>query len=155
MTRRTASLPLVAAQLMVLAACTAEAAPLPTRQALGAQSELPYSEAIRYGDTFYFSGKVGATDSTRALVEGRTAAETRNVLETFRATLERNGLGFGNVVSSTVYLADIAAFQEMNTVYREYFPTDPPARTTVGVAGLPGGAAIEISLVAVAPASPR
>jgi 2-iminobutanoate/2-iminopropanoate deaminase len=133
-------------------ACAAEpapAAPAPVREALGGQGELPYSEAIKYGDTYYFSGKVGATDSTRALTAGRTAAEARNVLETFRTALETKGLGFEDVVNATVYLTDIDAFAEMNEVYRQYFPTSPPARTTVGVAALPGNAVIEIALVAV------
>jgi 2-iminobutanoate/2-iminopropanoate deaminase len=153
MTERKGLSPAFAAFLgLLLSACAAEAPATdsaPVREALGAQGELPYSEAIRYGDTYYFSGKVGATDSTRALTEGRTAAETRNVLETFRATLELNGLDFGDVVNATVYLTDIATFAEMNTVYREYFHTSPPARTTVAVAGLPGNAVIEIALVAV------
>jgi 2-iminobutanoate/2-iminopropanoate deaminase len=86
-----------------------------------------------------------------ALTQGRTAAEARNVLEAFRGALERNGLAFADVVNATVYLADIAAFEEMNAVYREYFPTAPPARTTVAVSALPGNGIIEISLVAVAP----
>ena len=142
---------------LLLGACTSEAAlpARPMREALGAQAELPYSEAVRYGDTYYFSGKVGATDSTRALPEGRTAAEARNVLEAFQGALERNGLGFEDVVNATVYLTDINAFAEMNAVYREYFPTEPPARTTVAVSGLPGSAAIEISLVVVTGAPPR
>jgi reactive intermediate/imine deaminase len=137
---------------LALPGCAAESAPgaaPPVREALGGQGELPYSEAIRYGDTYYFSGKVGATDSTRALTAGRTGAEARNVLEAFRTALETKGLGFEDVVNATVYLTDIGAFAEMNTVYREYFPTSPPARTTVGVAALPGNAVIEIALVAV------
>jgi 2-iminobutanoate/2-iminopropanoate deaminase len=117
------------------------------REALGAQGELPYSEAVRVGSTYYFAGKVGATDSTRSLTEGRTTAETRNVMEAFRGTFERLGLGFADVVTANVYLADIDAFAEMNAVYREYFPTSPPARTTVGVSGLPGGAVVEISFI--------
>jgi 2-iminobutanoate/2-iminopropanoate deaminase len=135
----------------LLTGCAAETAlpAPPVREALGGQAELPYSEAVRYGDTYYFSGKVGATDSTRVMVEGRTAAEARNVLEAFRGALERNGLRFEDVVNATVYLTNIDTFAEMNAVYREYFATEPPARTTVAVSGLPGGAAIEIALVAV------
>jgi 2-iminobutanoate/2-iminopropanoate deaminase len=141
---------------VLLAGCSAESAvpaSSPVREALGAQAELPYSEAVRYGDTYYFSGKVGATDSTRVMTEGRTAAEARNVLEAFRGALERNGMGFDDVVNATVYLTDIEAFAEMNAVYREYFPSEPPARTTVAVSGLPGDAAIEIALIAVTGAS--
>jgi 2-iminobutanoate/2-iminopropanoate deaminase len=147
--RGSLSLLLITAALNV-GACAPEPAPAaPVREALGGQGELPYSEAIRYGDTYYFSGKVGATDSTRALSTGRTAAEARNVLEAFRTALESKGLDFDDIVNATVYLTDINAFPEMNEVYRTYFPTSPPARTTVGVSALPGGAAIEIALVAV------
>jgi 2-iminobutanoate/2-iminopropanoate deaminase len=143
--------PLAAA--LVFGACTIERVDPETgraarREALGAQAELPYSEAVRVGDTFYFAGKVGASPATGALREGRTAAETRNVLEAFRDAFERLGLDFSDVVNTTVYLTNIDDFAEMNAVYREYFPSNPPARTTVGVAALPGGAVVEISLVA-------
>lgn len=109
----------------------------------------PLSAAIQTGDIFWLSGKLGATAETRAMTEGRTAAETRNIMESYGELLEELGLGFENVVQGTVYLTDIADFQEMNAVYAEYFPQDPPARVTVAVSDLVGGAAIEISFVAV------
>lgn len=109
----------------------------------------PYSAAVQVGDTYWFSGKVGGTAETRALTEGRTAVETRNIMEQFRTLFEELGLGFEDVVQATVYLADIADYADMNRVYGEYFPNDPPARETVAVAALVGGAAIEISFVAV------
>ena len=109
----------------------------------------PYSAAVQVGDTYWLSGKIGATAETRAMTEGRVAAETRNVFEAFRTLLAELGLDFGDVVQGTVYLADISAYGEMNRVYGEYFPADPPARETVAVADLVGGAAIEISFVAV------
>lgn len=121
------------------------------REAIGAQSTVPYSEAVRVGATYYFSGKVGATDSTRTIEEGRTAAETRNILEAFRDTFGRLGLDFADVVSANVYLTDITGYAEMNQVYAEYFSENPPARTTVAVMALPGGAAVEIAFVAVRP----
>jgi 2-iminobutanoate/2-iminopropanoate deaminase len=109
----------------------------------------PYSAAVQVGDTYWFSGKVGATAETRAMTEGRVAAETRNVMEAFRTLLAELGMDFGDVVQGTVYLADISAYGEMNEVYGEYFPSDPPARETVAVADIVGAAAIEISFVAV------
>lgn len=109
----------------------------------------PYSAAVQVGDTYWFSGKVGATAETRAMAEGRVAAETRNVMEAFRTLLAELGMDFGDVVQGTVYLVDISGYGEMNEVYGEYFPADPPARETVAVADLVGGAAIEISFVAV------
>lgn len=109
----------------------------------------PYSAAVQVGDTYWLSGKVGATAETRAMGEGRVAAETRNVMEAFGTLLAELGLDFGDVVQGTVYLADIAGYGEMNEVYGSYFPVDPPARETVAVKELVGGAAIEISFIAV------
>jgi len=109
----------------------------------------PYSAAVQVGDTYWFSGKVGASAETRAMAEGRVAAETRNIMESFRTLLTELGLDFGDVVQGTVYLADIGGYGEMNQVYGEYFQVDPPARETVAVKELVGGAAIEISFIAV------
>jgi len=119
------------------------------RQAIHPQPDRPYSQAVRVGNVYYLAGKIGVTDSTRALASGRTAAETRNVLEAFRALLGEQGLSFSDVVQATVYLADIADYAEMNQVYAQYFPTDPPARETVAVTGIVSGARVEISLIAV------
>jgi 2-iminobutanoate/2-iminopropanoate deaminase len=109
----------------------------------------PYSAAVQVGDMYWFAGKVGNTPETQALATGRTAAETRNVMEAFRTLFAELGVDFGDVVQATVYLVDIAGYADMNQVYGEYFPTDPPARETVAVKDLVGGAAVEISFVAV------
>jgi len=121
----------------------------PAREAIHPQPTRPYSQAVRVGDTYYFAGKVGVTDSTRALAAGRTGAEVRNVLESFKALFTEQGLALDEVVQATVYLADVADFDEMNRVYAEYFPANPPARETVAVSGLMGGARVEISFIAV------
>lgn len=110
---------------------------------------VPLSAAVQTGDIFWLSGKLGATAETRAMTSGRVAAETRNIMESFGTLLEELGLGFEHVVRGEVYLTDIADYQEMNRVYGEYFPENPPARVTVVVSELVGGAAIEISFVAV------
>lgn len=109
----------------------------------------PYSAAIQVGDTYWFSGKIGVTAETRAMTEGRAAAETRNIMEQFKELLGELGMDFGDVVKATVYLADIGSYSEVNEVYGEYFPADPPAREAVAVKDLVAGAAIEISFVAV------
>jgi 2-iminobutanoate/2-iminopropanoate deaminase len=118
-------------------------------EAIHPQPDRPYSQAVRVGHVYYFAGKVGVSDSTRALASGRTAAETRNVLEAFRTLFAEQGLTFGDVVQATVYLADIGDYAEMNRVYAEYFPTAPPARETVAVSGIVAGARVEISFIAV------
>ncbi len=121
----------------------------PAREAIHPQAGRPYSQVVRVGREYFFAGKIGVTDSTRALTAGRTAAETRNVLEAFRALFAEQGLTFGDVVQATVYLADIGDYDEMNRVYAGYFPSDPPARETVAVSGIVSGARVEISFIAV------
>jgi 2-iminobutanoate/2-iminopropanoate deaminase len=109
----------------------------------------PYSQAVRVGDTYYLAGRIGVTEATSRMTAGRAAAETRNILEQFRELLSELGLSLRDVVQATVYLADIADYDEMNRVYAEYFPSDPPARETVAVAGIVAGARVEISMIAV------
>jgi 2-iminobutanoate/2-iminopropanoate deaminase len=122
----------------------------PTRETLNSQlPERPYSGVVRAGHTYYFAGRVGVSDSTRALTEGRTAAEVHNIMESYLALFEELGLEFSDVVQGNVFLADVNDYAEMNAVYGEYFATDPPARTTVAVAALPGGANVEIAFIAV------
>ncbi len=118
-------------------------------EAIHPQPNRPYSQAVRVGGTYYFAGKIGVTDSTRALASGRTAAETRNILDSFRALFTELGLAPTDVVQATVYLADINDYDEMNRVYGEFFPANPPARETVAVSGIVSGARVEISFIAV------
>ncbi|UCF18593.1 MAG: RidA family protein [Gemmatimonadota bacterium] len=125
-------------------------APAPDRETLHSQlPERPYSGVVRVGNTYYFSGKVGVTDATRALTGARTAAEVQNIMEAFAELFSELGLEFNDVVQGNVFLVDVDDYAEMNRVYGEYFVSDPPARTTVAVSALPGGANVEISFVAV------
>jgi len=95
----------------------------PTRETLHSQlPERPYSGVVRAGHTYYFAGRVGVSDSTRALTEDRTAAEVRNIMESYRALFDELGLEFGDVVQGNVFLADVTDYAEMNAVYGEYFP---------------------------------
>lgn len=127
------------------------AAPLAAQERVAHQpaNGRPYSAAVQVGNIFWLSGKIGQTQETRAMTEGRAAAETRNIMEAFGALLSELGMDFSNIVQGTVYLTDIDDYAEMNQVYGEYFPTDPPARATVAVSELVAGAAVEISFVAV------
>lgn len=109
----------------------------------------PFSPAIQVGKTYWLSGKLGATRQTREMNEGRTAAETHNIMRSFQELLGELSMDLSNVVSATVYLTDIADFSEMNAAYTQYFPREAPARVTVAVAGLVGGAKLEISFIAV------
>ena len=110
----------------------------------------PYNQAIKAAGFVFCAGQVGADPATGALVEGGVEAQTRRALDNVSAVLAGAGSSLAAVVKTTVFLTDLDDFGTMNAVYGEYFTSDPPARSTVQVAGLPGGAAVEIELVALA-----
>jgi 2-iminobutanoate/2-iminopropanoate deaminase len=108
----------------------------------------PYSQAIRAGKFLFCSGQIALDPATGLLVEGDVAAQTRRVMQNVGALLEAAGLTFRHVVKTTVFLASMDDFATVNGIYGEFFPADPPARSTVAVAGLPRGAAVEIEVIA-------
>jgi 2-iminobutanoate/2-iminopropanoate deaminase len=111
---------------------------------------LPFSAAIQVDNTYWLSGKLGATAETRAMTEGRMAAETHNIMRAFGALLEELGMDYGDLVRATVYVTDIDGYAEMNEAYAQYFEgIEAPSRVAVEVSGLVGGAIIEISFIAV------
>jgi 2-iminobutanoate/2-iminopropanoate deaminase len=108
----------------------------------------PYSQAVISGGLLFCSGQVALDPTTGELAKGDIAVETEQVLKNLMAVLEEAKMGAANVVRATVYLADFADFGRMNEVYARYFAKDPPARSTVQVAGLPKGARVEIDIIA-------
>lgn len=106
----------------------------------------PYSPWVRAGQLVFCSGQVGLRDG--ALVEGGLEAEVRQAFVNVAAVLQDAGLTLADVVKATVYLSDVADFGPMNALYAEAFGDHRPARSTVGVAGLPMGARFEIEVVA-------
>jgi 2-iminobutanoate/2-iminopropanoate deaminase len=111
----------------------------------------PYSHAVRSGGLVFTSGQIPLDPETGKLVDGPIEAQTRRVMENLGAVLQAAGTSFAHVVKTTIYLKDLADFLAVNAVYGAYFPVDPPARSTVQVAALPLGAAIEIDAVAEVP----
>lgn len=109
----------------------------------------PYSQAIRIENLVFSAGQVGLDPATMELVEGGVEAQTRQVLTNLRHVLEAADSGLKYVVKTTVFLQDMADFGKMNAVYSEFFPENPPARSTVQVAGLPKGALVEIECTAL------
>jgi 2-iminobutanoate/2-iminopropanoate deaminase len=107
----------------------------------------PYSPAIRHGDTLYVSGQVALDAASGLAIEG-FEAQTRRVLDNLRALLEAGGSSLGSVLKTTCFLVDIADAPRFNAIYREYFPTDPPARSTIAVAALSPGYLVEVEAVA-------
>lgn len=109
----------------------------------------PYSQAVVDGDRVYTSGQIPLDPTTGKLVGGDIAAQTRRVLDNLAAVLEAAGSRLDLVCKSTVFVTDLRDFGTINQVYASYFPVDPPARSTVQVAALPLGAAVEIEVVAL------
>ncbi len=116
--------------------------------AISADSQLPFSEAVRVGHMLYLSGQIGIDPSTSKLAPGGIAAETRQTLENIKASLEKYGSSMAEVVKCTVYLADINEWAAMNKVYITYFPGNPPARSALGTSGLALGSRTEIECMA-------
>jgi len=109
----------------------------------------PYSQAIRHGELIFSAGQIPLDPQTGKIVEGGIEAQTRQVLENLSAVLKAGGSGIDRVIKMTVFMTDLKLFTAMNTVYAEYFPHDPPARSAVQVSALPLGAMIEMEGVAV------
>jgi 2-iminobutanoate/2-iminopropanoate deaminase len=112
---------------------------------------LPYSPGILAGDTLYLAGQLGRDPATTKIVPGGIEAETRQTLTNIREVLLEAGMDFGDVVTVTAYIVDFKDFDAYNKVYREFFPKDPPARATVGVAALNQGGRVELQMIAVKP----
>ena len=108
----------------------------------------PYSQAIRTDDLVFTAGQLGLDPLTMELVEG-IEAQTRQVLTNLKHVLETADSGLNYVIKTTVFLQDMRDFASMNTVYAEFFPENPPARSTVAVAALPKGGLVEIECVAL------
>lgn len=110
----------------------------------------PYSQAIAAGNLIFLSGQLPIDPATGELIAGDIAAMTRQIFRNIETVLAAAGSTLGKVVKVTVFMADLSDFQAMNAAYAEFFPHDPPARSTVQVARLPRDARIEIEVIALA-----
>jgi 2-iminobutanoate/2-iminopropanoate deaminase len=109
----------------------------------------PYSQAIQAGNLLFLSGQIPLDPGSGELVKGDIGEQTRRVLENLKGVLESQHLGMEDVVKVTIFLKDMGNFNQVNEVYATYFPSSPPARSTVEVARLPRGAGIEIEAIAL------
>jgi 2-iminobutanoate/2-iminopropanoate deaminase len=109
----------------------------------------PYSQAITADGWVFTAGQVALDPKSGALVGTSVGEQTEQVFQNLEAVLAASGTSLGNVVKSTVYLADMADFAAMNEVYARHFGAHKPARSTVQAAGLPKGARVEIDLIAL------
>ena len=108
----------------------------------------PYSQGVRAGGFVFFSGQIALDPDTGEMVGGDVAAQTERVMTSIAAVLDAVGLGFGDVVKTTIFLVNLADFATVNEIYGRRFSQAPPARSTVEVKGLPRGALVEIEVVA-------
>jgi 2-iminobutanoate/2-iminopropanoate deaminase len=111
-------------------------------------SQFPFSQVVEANGLVFVAGQVGSAPGGSGAVPGGIEAETRAMLDNVGRLLKAVGLDYRDVVRATVYLRDFADFAAMNTVYREYFPTEPPTRATVGVTALAADYTVEIEVIA-------
>ena len=110
----------------------------------------PYSQAVVAGGLVFASGQIPIDPATGQFVEGGVSEQTRQVLRNLSEVLGAAGTSPGRVVKTTVFLADMNDFAEMNAAYAEFFGENPPARSTVQAARLPRDARVEIDVIALA-----
>jgi len=109
----------------------------------------PYSQAIEQQGWVFCSGQIGLDPKSGALVAGGVEAETRRALENLREVLAEAGLGFHDIVKTTIFLADLGDFDLVNRIYGEHFSAPYPARSTVQASALPRKARVEIEAIAM------
>jgi 2-iminobutanoate/2-iminopropanoate deaminase len=107
----------------------------------------PYSHAVKSNGLLFVSGQVHLDPANGQLVGDTPAEKAKRCLENLTIIAEAAGTKLENAVRIAVYVTDISVFAEMNAAYAEFFPSDPPARTTIGVAALPMGAEVEMDAV--------
>lgn len=115
---------------------------------VSSELQLPFSDAVRVGHMLYLSGKIGNIPGTLQLAEGGIQGETRQAMESIKASLEKYGSSLAEVVKCTIFLADMAEWSAMNEVYIQYFPVNPPARSALGTSGLALNSRVEIECMA-------
>ena len=108
----------------------------------------PYNQAIQAGNLLFISGQVAINPATGNIDSTDIIGETHQVMHNLRAILTEAGMGFNNVVKTTIFLSDMTLFTTVNEVYGKYFSSDFPARETVAVKGLPKNVNVEISMIA-------
>jgi 2-iminobutanoate/2-iminopropanoate deaminase len=111
----------------------------------------PYSHAVKAGGLVFLSGQVPLDPETGTLVEGSIADRTRRCLDNLAVVAAAAGASLEDAVRMGIYVTDMGSFKEVNEAYGTYFPSDPPARSTVAVAALPLGADVEIDAVLAMP----
>ena len=108
----------------------------------------PYSQAIRMGDFMFCSGQISIDPKTQDVFTGDIKTQTEMVLNNIEAILKNSNLNFSHIIKTTIFLTSMSDFASVNEIYAKRFPKDPPARSTIAVAGLPKGVNVEIEVIA-------
>ena len=108
----------------------------------------PYSQAVQMGSTVYCSGQISINPETNEVFTGDIKVQTEMVMKNIGAVLQEAGLNYSNIFKTTIFLTNMADFAAVNEVYANYFKENPPARSTIAVAGLPKGVNVEIEVIA-------
>jgi 2-iminobutanoate/2-iminopropanoate deaminase len=111
----------------------------------------PYSHAVKSGGLVFLSGQTPIDPTTGSLVEGSIGDQTRRCLDNLAIVAAAAGASLDDAVRMGIYVTDISTFKDVNEAYGSYFPSDPPARSTIGVASLPLGADVEIDAILALP----
>jgi 2-iminobutanoate/2-iminopropanoate deaminase len=111
----------------------------------------PYSHAVKTDGLIFISGQTPTDPATRQHIEGSVGDQVRRCLDNLSLIAAAAGASLDDAVRMTIYLTDMSVFPELNEAYERYFPSDPPARTTIGVAALPLGAGIEMDVILASP----
>ncbi len=111
----------------------------------------PYSQAVVAGGMVYCSGQIAIDPATGTLIAGDVEEQTKQVMKNLEAVLKAAGSDFSKVVKTSIFLTDMRDFAKVNAIYALGFPSDPPARATVEVSGLPLGVQVEIDAIALVP----
>lgn len=108
----------------------------------------PYSQAVKAGSFLYCSGQIAIDPSTNQVLMGSVQEQTELVMKNIDGVLKAAGAQWSHIIKTTIYLTDMADFPKVNEIYGRYFPENPPARSTVAVAGLPKGVNVEVEVTA-------
>ena len=109
----------------------------------------PYSQAVLSGNTLYTSGQIAINPKSGKLILDSIELETTQVMDNMKAVLKEAGMNFDHVVKASIFISNMDDFNQINTVYNQYFTSDYPARETLQVARLPKDVNVEISMIAV------
>jgi 2-iminobutanoate/2-iminopropanoate deaminase len=109
----------------------------------------PYSQAVDIGSLVFCSGQIAIDPKTDTVLKGSVSEQAELVMKNIGGVLDKAGLKYSNIIKTTIFLTDMNDFSKVNEVYAKYFQADPPARSTVAVAGLPKGVNVEIEVLAM------